>query len=217
MEGGKRRAVDAAAANTVRNHQIDGVTGAFFVVQRLGKDGVGRKLTAGLEAMTGAELLDATGQLGIANAVQGCGTRDDAHADRHAVAVSQLKVLAGLDGMSGAVSKLRSLRWLVSRSSATTTARLMSILRAIMSATRATSRFSSSSVSGVFSSSAKSSGSAITACLTTSPQRRRTALGAVRVARSHVSDDNTWLPKAQLGSCRQPGRWPSCRPPTSPP
>lgn len=59
--------------------------------------------------MTGAELLDATGQLGIANAVQGCGTRDDAHADRHAVAVSQLKVLAGLDGMSGAVSKVEEL------------------------------------------------------------------------------------------------------------
>lgn len=49
MEGGKRRAVDAAAANTVRNHQVDSVTGAFFVVQRLGKDGVGRKLAAGLE------------------------------------------------------------------------------------------------------------------------------------------------------------------------
>ena len=109
MEGGKRRAVDAAAANTVRNHQIDGVTGAFFVVQRLGKDGVGRKLAASLEAMTGTELFDAAGKFGVTNAVQGRGTRDDAHADRHAVAVSQLKVLAGLDGMSGAVSKVEEL------------------------------------------------------------------------------------------------------------
>lgn len=109
MKGGKRRAVDAAAANAVRNHQIDGVAGAFFVVQRLGKDGVGRKLAASLEAMTGAELFDAAGKFGVTNAVQGRGARDDAHADRHAVAVSQLKVLAGLDGVPGAVAKVEEL------------------------------------------------------------------------------------------------------------
>ena len=40
--------------------------------------------------MAGAELLNTIGQLGIANAMQGCGTRDDAHADRHAVAVAEL-------------------------------------------------------------------------------------------------------------------------------
>ena len=78
-------------------------------MQRLGKDGVGGKLAAGLETVARAELLDAAGQLGIANAVQGCGARDDAHADRHAVAVSQLKVLAGLDSMSGTVSKVEEL------------------------------------------------------------------------------------------------------------
>lgn len=59
--------------------------------------------------MTGAEFLNTTGQCGIADAVQGRGARDDAHADRHAVAVSQLKVLAGLDGVSGAVSKVEEL------------------------------------------------------------------------------------------------------------
>ena len=80
MEGGKRRAVDAAAANVVWNHQVNGVTRTFFVAQRLGKDGVGGKRAAGLEAVACAELLDAAGQLGVANAVQGCGARDDAHA-----------------------------------------------------------------------------------------------------------------------------------------
>ena len=40
MESGKRRAVDAAAANAVRNHQVNGVARALLVVQRLGKDGI---------------------------------------------------------------------------------------------------------------------------------------------------------------------------------
>jgi len=41
VESGKRRAVDAAAANAVRNHQVDGVARALLVVERLGKDGIG--------------------------------------------------------------------------------------------------------------------------------------------------------------------------------
>ena len=96
--------------------------------------------------------------------------------------------------------KLSSFRWLVSRSSATTTARLMSILRAMMSATRATSRLSSSSVSGVFSSSSNSSGSAITACLTTSPQPSANCSG-VRVARHPTSAITT------LGCQKAPARF----------
>ena len=56
--------------------------------------------------MAGAELLNTTGQRSIADAVQGRGARDDTHADRHAVAVSELKVLAGFDGVSGAVSSV---------------------------------------------------------------------------------------------------------------
>ena len=59
--------------------------------------------------MAGAKLLNTTGQCGIANAMQGCGTRDDAHANRHAVAVAELIVLAGLDGVPGAVSKVEEL------------------------------------------------------------------------------------------------------------
>ena len=81
MEGGKRRAVDAATANAVRNYQVNRVTGALFIVQCFGKDGVGRKLAAGLETVACAELLDAARQLGVADAVQGRGARDDAHAD----------------------------------------------------------------------------------------------------------------------------------------
>ena len=59
--------------------------------------------------MTGAELFDAAGKFDITNTVQGRGTRDDTHADRHAIAVSELKVLAGLDSVSGAVSKVEEL------------------------------------------------------------------------------------------------------------
>ena len=59
--------------------------------------------------MAGAELLNTTGQCSIADAVQGRGARDDAHTDRHAVAVPELKVLAGFDGVSGAVSKVEEL------------------------------------------------------------------------------------------------------------
>ena len=59
--------------------------------------------------MAGAELLDAAGKFGVANAMQGCGTRDDAHANRHAVAVAELKVLAGLNGVPGAVAKVEEL------------------------------------------------------------------------------------------------------------
>ena len=59
--------------------------------------------------MAGAELLNTTGQCSIADAVQGRGARDDAHTDRHAVAMPELKVLAGFDGVSGAVSKVEEL------------------------------------------------------------------------------------------------------------
>ena len=59
--------------------------------------------------MTGAKLLNTTGQCSIADAMQGCCTRDDAHANRHAVAVAELKVLAGLDGVPGAVAKVKEL------------------------------------------------------------------------------------------------------------
>lgn len=41
VESGKWRAVDAAAANAVRNHQVDGVARALLVVERFGKDGIG--------------------------------------------------------------------------------------------------------------------------------------------------------------------------------
>ena len=41
--------------------------------------------------------------------MQGCGTRDDAHANRHAVAVAELKVFAGFDGVPGAVAKVEEL------------------------------------------------------------------------------------------------------------
>lgn len=59
--------------------------------------------------MAGAELLNTTGQCSIADAMHRRGARDDAHADRHAVAMSQLKVLAGFDGVPGAVSKVEQL------------------------------------------------------------------------------------------------------------
>ena len=69
MESGKRRAVDAAAADVVWNHQVDGVARALLIVERLGKDGIGFQVTAGLEAVAGAELLNATGQFGVSNAM----------------------------------------------------------------------------------------------------------------------------------------------------
>ena len=53
----------------MRNYQVDGVARALFIVECLGKDGVGGKLAAGLEAVTCTELLDAPRQFGVANAM----------------------------------------------------------------------------------------------------------------------------------------------------